>query len=133
MDARQTSVSVLIPACNEEGALAGTIAAIEKHRALFGEMEIIVINDGSRDRTGEVARALSVTLIEHETNQGYGASLKEGLQRANGEFILIADADGTYPLADIPRLAADITAFDMVIGARTGDIVKIPFLRRLGK
>src|SRR5437879_12821059 len=47
--------------------------------------------------------------------------------------MLIADADGTYPLADIPRLAADIPTFDMVIGARTGDLVKIPFLRRLGK
>ena len=46
MSVPQTSVSVLIPACNEEGALANTIAAIEKHRAVFGEMEIIVINDG---------------------------------------------------------------------------------------
>jgi glycosyltransferase involved in cell wall biosynthesis len=133
MSVRQTSVSVLIPACNEEAALADTIAAIETHRALFGEMEIIVINDGSSDRTGEVARALPVTLIEHETNRGYGASLKDGLQQAKGEFVLIADADGTYPLEEIPRLAADITAFDMVIGARTGDVVKIPFLRRLGK
>ena len=133
MNVRQTSVSVLIPACNEEGALANTIAAIERHRAVFGEMEIIVINDGSRDRTGDVARGLSVTLIEHETNQGYGASLKDGLRRAKGEFILIADADGTYPLEDIPRLAADITTLDMVIGARTGDLVKIPLLRRLGK
>jgi len=133
MSVPQTSVSVLIPACNEEGALANTIAAIEKHRAVFGEMEIIVINDGSSDRTGEVARTLPVILIEHETNRGYGASLKDGLQRAKGEYILIADADGTYPLADIPRLAADIPTFDMVIGARTGDLVKIPFLRRLGK
>ena len=56
MSVPQTSVSVLIPACNEEGALADTVAAIERHRALFGEMEIIVINDGSSDRTGEVAR-----------------------------------------------------------------------------
>src|SRR5260370_19853857 len=96
-------------------------------------MEIIVINDGSSDRSGEVARTLPVSLIEHESKRGYGASLKDGLQRAKGKYILIADADGTYPLANIPRLAADIPTFDMVIGARTGDLVKIPLLRRLGK
>ncbi len=133
MAAAQHSVSVLIPAYNEEAALAGTIAMIEKHRTAFSEMEIIVINDGSRDRTGEIARTLPVTLIEHETSCGYGASLKDGLRRAKGEFILIADADGTYPLEDIQRLAADITAFDMVIGARTGRLVKVPLLRRVGK
>src|SRR5436853_3355852 len=126
MSVRQTSVSVLSPACNEEGALADTIAAIERHRAAFAEMEIIVINDGSSDRTGAVARTLPVTLIEHEMNRGYGASLKDGLQQAKGDYILIADADGTYPLADIPRQAADIPTFDMVIGPRPGELVRIP-------
>ena len=63
MNVLPASVSVLIPAYNEEGALAETIAAIEKHRAAFAEMEIIVINDGSNDRTGEIARTLPVTLI----------------------------------------------------------------------
>jgi len=133
MNVPQPSVSVLIPAWNEEAALADTIAAIEKHRGVFKEMEIIVINDGSDDRTGEIARTLQVTLIEHDTNRGYGASLKDGLSQAKGELILIADADGTYPLEDIPRLAADMGTFDMVIGARTGDLVQIPILRRIGK
>jgi glycosyltransferase involved in cell wall biosynthesis len=133
MNSLPVSVSVLIPACDEEGALADTVAAIQKHRALFKEMEIIVINDGSHDRTGEIARTLPVTLIEHEISRGYGASLKDGLRRASGEFVLIADADGTYPLEDIPRLVADVTEFDMVIGARTGELVRIPLLRRLGK
>lgn len=133
MSVSHASVSILIPAYNEEAALADTIAAIEKHRPAFREMEIIIINDGSRDRTGEIARTLPVTLIEHETNRGYGACLKDGLQHAKGELILTADADGTYPLEDIPRLAADITQFDMVIGARTGELVQIPVLRRIGK
>src|SRR5437764_13265830 len=95
-------------------------------------MEIIVINDGSSDRTGEVARTLPVTLIEHETNRGYGASLKDGLQQAKGEYILIADAEGTYPLADMPRLAADIPTLHMVSGARTGALVRRPPLGRRG-
>ena len=128
-----SSVSVLIPACDEEASLAATVAAIEKHRDLFKEMEIIVINDGSRDRTGEIARTLPVILIEHETTRGYGASLKDGLRRASYELIMITDADGTYPLEDVPRLVADTTESDMVIAARTGDVVKIPILRRLGK
>ena len=133
MNVLPPSVSVLIPAYNEEGALAETIAAIEKHRAAFAEMEIIVINDGSNDRTGEIARTLPVTLIEHETSRGYGASLKDGLRQAKGEMILIADADGTYPLEEIPRLAANMNGFDMIIAARTGELVKIPFSRRIGK
>ena len=133
MNVLPASVSVLIPAYNEEGALAETIAAIEKHRAAFAEMEIIVINDGSNDRTGEIARTLPVTLIEHETSRGYGASLKDGLRQAKGEMILIADADGTYPLEEIPRLAANMTGFDMIIAARTCELVKIPFSRRIGK
>lgn len=133
MNAIQSSVSVLIPACNEEVSLADTVAAIEKHRALFREMEIIVINDGSRDRTPEIARTLPVVLVEHDTTRGYGASLKGGLRIAKGELILIADADGTYPLEEIPRLAAEVGNFDMIVGARTGEDVHIPFFRRVGK
>jgi glycosyltransferase involved in cell wall biosynthesis len=133
MSVDQQSLSVLIPARNEEESLASTVAAIEQHRALFREMEIIVINDGSNDRTGEIARTLPVRLIEHEITQGYGASLKDGLRVATGELVLIADADATYPLEEIPRLAADIGEFDMVVGARTGDRVHIPVLRRIGK
>ena len=133
MNAVQSSVSVLIPACNEEASLAETVAAIERHRPLFREMEIIVINDGSRDRTAEIARTLPVVLLEHEITRGYGASLKDGLRIAKGDLILIVDADGTYPLEEIPRLAAEVGNFDMVVGARTGEQVHIPFFRRVGK
>jgi glycosyltransferase involved in cell wall biosynthesis len=133
MSVDQQSLSVLIPARNEEQSLASTVAAIEQHRALFKSMEIIVVNDGSNDRTGEIARTLPVRLIEHEITQGYGASLKDGLRVATGELVLIADADATYPLEEIPRLAADIGEFDMVVAARTGDRVHIPVLRRMGK
>jgi len=133
MNVVETPVTVLIPARNEEESLANTVSAIQSHRALFRELEIIVINDGSKDRTAEIARALPVTLIEHESTQGYGASLKTGLRRAKGDLIIIVDADGTYPLDQIPNLLAEINEFDMVIGARTGDRVHIPALRRFGK
>lgn len=133
MDVSELSLSVLIPAYNEEGAIAETVALIAKQRAHFREMEIVVINDGSRDRTGEIARTLPVTLIEHPVNRGYGAGLKSGMARAKHDYILIADADGTYPLDEIPRLMADAPDFDMVVGARTGKIVQIPLLRRPAK
>lgn len=127
------SVAVLIPAFNEEGALADTVATILQQKALVPNLEIIVINDGSTDRTSEVARGLPVTLIEHETNRGYGASLKDGLQRATSEYILIADADGTYPLEDIPKLLESAPHFEMVVGARTGAVVQVPLMRKPGK
>jgi glycosyltransferase involved in cell wall biosynthesis len=133
MTASALSISVLIPAYNEEGALAETVRVIDSLRTHFAEMEIVVVNDGSSDKTSEIARTLPVTLIEHEQNRGYGAALKSGLQRARHDYIVIADADGTYPLEDLPRLAADAPSHDMVVGARTGAIVHIPPLRRPGK
>src|SRR5438067_9734356 len=129
----QLSLSLLVPAYNEEGSLAETVAALSKLRAHFADMEIVIINDGSRDRTGEIARALPVTLIEHVVNRGYGAALKSGLARAKHDYIVIADADGTYPLEDIPKLMADAPEFDMVVGARTGEEVHIPLVRRPAK
>ena len=133
MDVSNLSVSILIPAYNEEGAIQETVETIQKQAVHFKELEIVVINDGSKDRTGAIARTLNVTLIEHPINRGYGAALKSGLQRAKHEYILIADADGTYPLEDIPKLCSDAPDFDMVVGARTGAIVQIPLLRRPAK
>ena len=126
-------VSVLIPAYNEEESIAATVETIRKQACHFKAMEIIVINDGSKDRTAEIARTLPVTLIEHDPNQGYGAALKSGLQAAKHPWILIADADGTYPLEDTPLLLEDIDKYSMVVGARTGAIVHIPLMRRPAK
>ena len=126
-------LSVLIPAYNEEESIASTVEAIRKHASCVRELEIIVINDGSKDRTGEIARNLPVTLIEHEINTGYGSGLKDGLQAAKHEFIMIADADGTYPLEDTPRLLEDATKYAMIVGARTGAVVQVPTLRKPGK
>ncbi len=126
-------VSVLIPAYNEEESLAATVETIRQQSRHFRAMEIIVINDGSKDRTAEIARTLPVTLIEHDPNQGYGAALKSGLQAAKHPWILIADADGTYPLEDTPRLLEEIDKYSMVVGARTGAVVHIPLMRRPAK
>lgn len=133
MSLSDLSVTILVPAYNEEESLAETIRALEGQKSNFKDLEIVVINDGSSDKTGEIARGLPVTLIEHERNRGYGAALKSGLQAAKHEYILITDADGTYPLEDIPKLAVDARDYDMVVGARTGEEVHIPLLRRPAK
>ncbi|MEI6072654.1 MAG: glycosyltransferase family 2 protein [Verrucomicrobiae bacterium] len=133
MNLSELSVTILIPAFNEERSLEETVAALSRQRAHFKDLEIVVIDDGSGDRTAEIARRLPVTLIEHERNRGYGAALKSGLRAAKHDYILITDADGTYPLEDVPKLAADAPDFDMVVGARTGDVVHIPLLRRPAK
>ncbi|MEI6280031.1 MAG: glycosyltransferase family 2 protein [Verrucomicrobiae bacterium] len=133
MNLSELSVTILIPAYNEERSLEETVAALSRQRQHFKDLEIVVINDGSKDRTAEIARGLPVTLIEHERNRGYGAALKSGLRAAKHDYILITDADGTYPLEDVPKLAADAPDFDMVVGARTGAVVHIPILRRPAK
>jgi len=133
MENPHIEVSVLIPAYNEEVSLAATVETLLKQACHFKAMEIIVINDGSKDRTAEIARTLPVTLIEHDPNRGYGASLKTGLQAAQYPWILIADADGTYPLEDTPRLLENLDKYSMAVGARTGAIVQVPLLRRPAK
>ncbi len=133
MDLSSTSASVLIPVYNEEGALAETVAILSEQAARFRDFQIVVIDDGSTDRTAEIARELSVTFLQHPSNLGYGAALKTGIRHAKFDLIVIADADGTYPLGDIPKLVAAMESADMVIGARTGANVHVPLVRRPGK
>ena len=83
-DTSTLGVSILIPAFNEEGAIEETVKKISEQRRFFRELEIVVINDGSEDGTGEIARRLPVTLLEHESNRGYGAALKTGCRPKSG-------------------------------------------------
>jgi glycosyltransferase involved in cell wall biosynthesis len=99
-------------------------------RATGWEYEIIVVDDGSSDRTAGVARERGVRVISHGKNKGYGAALKSGIRAARRPWILITDADGTYPNSSIPDLLAEARHHDMVVGARTGEKVKGPMIRR---
>jgi glycosyltransferase involved in cell wall biosynthesis len=128
------AVSVVIPAFDEENGIAGQIesvrTALEAHDI---EHEILVIDDGSRDRTAERALAQGARVLRHASNRGYGASLKAGILTARHETIVITDADGTYPSDRIPDLLAALETCDMAVGARTGKTVRIPLVRRPAK
>lgn len=127
-----TSISVIIPVYNEEGAIEDTLnRLLSVIKDSKREFEVICVNDGSRDKSAEIiSKFKNVKLVSHKVNRGYGASLKDGIKEAKGEHILITDADGTYPIEDIPKLLAEMGEYDMVVGARTGSTVKVPLLRR---
>jgi glycosyltransferase involved in cell wall biosynthesis len=124
--------SVVIPAFDEEAGIVPTLRELREELAGL-EYELIVVDDGSRDRTAELARAEGATVIQQPVNRGYGASLKTGIRRAKHDVIVITDADGTYPAAAIPALVAGCESYEMVVGARVGSNVAIPRLRRPAK
>lgn len=131
-------LTILIPAKNEEGAITGTIQCIQKVMADAGieGFEILVVDDGSSDRTGDLAAAAGARVLTHPHNAGYGRSLKHGIREAKHDTICITDADLTYPAEAIPGLLKEFQrGNDMVVGQRTGShyresALKAP-LRRL--
>jgi glycosyltransferase involved in cell wall biosynthesis len=117
------SCAVVIPVYNEERAIEDTVTRIQGLcAAVIGyQFEIICINDGSSDGTAAVlSRLPGITVITHEVNRGYGAALRTGLDYCSQDWIFITDADGTYPLEDLPTLLAGTEGVDMVVGNRQG-------------
>jgi glycosyltransferase involved in cell wall biosynthesis len=117
-------LSVVIPAFDEEDAIGQTVRAVKETLAAsdIAPFEIIVVDDGSADRTWEIASAEGARVVRHLQNLGYGRSLKDGIEDARYGAIAITDADGTYPIKDIPRLFAIYqTGYHMVVGSRTGE------------
>ena len=131
------NVSIIIPCYNEARSIISTLNRLQKIlKKTKLKYEIIVIDDASSDSSKELIKKFKnkfFRLIEHERNLGYGASLKDGIKIAKYEWICITDADGTYPIEDIPRLANYTSRYDMVIGARVGKHVKIPLIRKPAK
>ncbi len=129
------AVSVVIPAFNEAAHVAEQVQAVDATMRQTGwTYEILVIDDGSTDGTADAAAAGGLArVIRRSENRGYGAALKLGIRLASYGWILITDADGTYPVESIPHLLALHDTNSMVVGARTGATVKVPLARRPAK
>ena len=125
-------ISVVIPAFNEERAVHATVESVRAVLAKIdaGNAEVIVVDDGSSDRTAEEAERAGARVIRKPQNIGYGHSLKVGITAAKNDVIVITDADGTYPAESIPDLLAQYRkGFDMVVGSRTGKFYRESWLK----
>lgn len=118
------SISVVLPAHNEEGNIAATVAGCVSYlERNSSDYEVIVVNDGSRDRTREIVEQISssnprVVLVNHEINRGYGSALRSGFDKASMEYIFFMDSDGQFDINDLDRLLPHVSAEKVVIGYR---------------
>ena len=127
-------VTVLIPAYNETLAIKQVIR--DCRRAMDGTSyayEILVVDDCSTDNTVELAEQEGARVIRHLENKGSGASRKTGTRAAKGEWIVMIDADGTYPAKSIPDLLEHMDSYSQVIGARSEEMGTHRFLRTFAK
>jgi len=129
-------LSIIIPVYNEEKAIDQTIEGLKKELEKISDLEyeIIAVNDASTDKSREILEKIEgIQIINHPHNRGYGAAIKTGFSQSRANFILITDADGTYPNESISELIKYIPEYDMVVGARTGKGAKIPLIRKPAK
>ncbi len=122
------TVSVIIPAMNEAAAIGPVVRDLA---AAAPWREILVIDDGSSDRTGAEAAAAGARVLRHPYNKGNGAAVKTGIRHAAGEYVLIIDGDGQHDPADALRLVARLGEYDLVVGARSAE-TQAGWTRRVG-
>jgi putative flippase GtrA len=117
-------ISVILPAYNEEAAIATTLAEILSTLTGWGaDFEVIVVNDGSSDHTGQIIKTIAsqdsrVRHIIHPINQGYGATLADGFAAATKDLTFFMDADGQFAIRDLAHLLIHIETVDAVLGYR---------------
>jgi SAM-dependent methyltransferase len=136
------SLSIVIPAFNEEQAIGGILERVQRAgdalaaRGLVETVEICVVDDGSTDRTAQIVGSRpGVRLIRHEVNRGYGAALKTGFREARGEWLAFLDADASYRPESIAELLPPLVEgrADLVVGSRmTHPESRMPRIRRVG-
>jgi glycosyltransferase involved in cell wall biosynthesis len=111
-------LSIVIPAKDEAASLPGVLKELKQRHP---EAEIVVVDDGSSDATGDVARQNGAMVVRNPYSLGNGAAVKAGVRAAQGSVVVCMDADGQHAPADVARLLElQAQGYDMVVGARTG-------------
>jgi len=114
----KAQLTIVIPAYNEEESIGDVLKQLAGLREDISA-RVIVVDDGSADRTAAIAQEAGVDVIRHPRNKGYGAALKSGIREADTEYVLTMDADGQYRAVDIVKLWEVAGDYDMVSGRRT--------------
>lgn len=129
------SLSVVLPAYNEEAVIGATVSAVVDFvSTLTDDYEVIVVNDGSRDRTREIVEEIArqnpaVRCVSHERNRGYGAALGTGFAAANREFVFLTDGDKQFDIRELALFLPLMEQADLAIGYR--EPRRDPLIRRL--
>ena len=111
----ESKVSVVIPAFNESQTIGDLVQTVQRR---YPDFEIVVIDDGSEDKTAEVAADAGARVYSHPYNIGNGAAIKSGIRAANGDILVFMDGDGQHDPEDIAKMLDHMPEFDMVVGAR---------------
>lgn len=131
-------LTIVIPVYNEEKAINGALEFFKNLLEKNPDIEVIFVDDGSTDETLQILKnniRSRMILLAHDKNKGYGAAIKSGVKVASHNYIAITDADGSYPnerILELFQMLLEENA-DMVIGARTGKVVRMGFFRKFPK
>jgi glycosyltransferase involved in cell wall biosynthesis len=122
-------LTVIIPAYNEADGIG---AVLDDIHSVVPQAERLVVDDASKDGTGQIAAAAGARVVRHRANRGYGGALKSGVRAARGEIVVIMDADGQHDARYIPALVAALDEHDFAVGERT-NALRIAGARLPGK
>ena len=131
MTAPQFEVSIIIPAYNEETGIKDTLEKLIDGK-YHEKYEIIIVDDGSTDKTKEISESFPVRVITHTVNKGYGAALKTGIRKSTTDKIVFMDSDGQHDPSYLDELVRLLEDHEMVIGCRTEDSFQVKN-RKAGK
>lgn len=130
MQNKTPKVTVILPAYNEAAAIPHVLPELLK--TLSSDSEIIVVDDGSSDCTADIASTYRCRVIRHTQNQGKGAAVRTGLRAARGKFIVLMDADNTYPAKSVVTLITLLENYDFVRAIRQPSTESMPLVNHIG-